>query len=194
MCRICWKVPVSQVEFFNSCPKTRVYTASHLQPMWMRTSVLATLRTKKELKVSCSKTFCQSSWGYQQLVSSAKTGELCQWWCCAGTTFPMILMLPCSDPALQEPGRQLYNTAELFPRIASLQDVPNIMKLPNMLVAIGGCDRPLSDRRVPVRTQYHDKSFLSALLASMHEFLLDMLHSGWCIVSDYWRSFKSSLV
>ena len=50
MCRICWKVPVSQVEFFNSCPKTRVYTASHLQPMWMRTSVLATLRTKKNLK------------------------------------------------------------------------------------------------------------------------------------------------
>ena len=50
MCRICWKVPASQVQFFNSCPKTRLYTASHLQPMWMRTSVLATLRTKKNLK------------------------------------------------------------------------------------------------------------------------------------------------
>ena len=163
----------------STSPKTRLYTASHLQPMWMRTSVLATLRIKKN--VSYSKTFCQSSWGYQQLVSSAKTGELCQWWCCAGTTFPMILMLPCSDPALQEPGRQLYNTAELFPRIASLQDVPNIMKLPNMLVAIGGCDRT-RDSSVPVRNRHHDKSFLSALLASMHELLLDMVNSGWSIV------------
>ena len=89
----------------------------------------------------------------------------------------MILMLPCSDPALQEPGRHIYNTAEFFPRIASLQDVPNIMKLPNMLVAIGGCDRT-RDSSLPVRKRHHDKSFLSALLASMHELLLDMVNSG----------------
>ena len=88
----------------------------------------------------------------------------------------IVLTLPCRS--LDESP----NTAELCPRIASLQESSKIMKLTNMLVAIARCDRPLSDRRVPVRTQYHDKSFLSALLASMHEFLLDMVHSGWCIV------------
>ena len=93
--------------------------------------------------------------------------------------FPWFLCYIALTPALQEPERKLVqpNIAELIPKT-------QVCKM-FMLVAVGRCDRPLAaDRRVPLRTRHHDKSFFrSALLASgMHELLLDMVHSGWSIV------------
>ena len=85
----------------------------------------------------------------------------------------MILVLYRSDPALPELEQKLTQGS----RVCKM--FQKTMKLPNMLVAIGGCDRPLAaDRSVPLRTRHHDKSFLSVLLACMHELLLDMVHSG----------------
>ena len=135
-----------------------------------------------------------SSWSYQQLVSSATPGELCQWWCCAGTTFPMILMLHCSDPALQEPGRKLIQ----LNFVPESQVCKSLQKSWNWLT----CSWQLHDVIGPFLTAGYlselgaiDKSFLSALFSSMHELLLDMLRSGWCIVFRLFKilQVKSSL-